>query len=40
MLIHSEVVAVLGRTFLGSPGDQEVKFVGAAVRASRPGIGL
>jgi hypothetical protein len=40
MLIHLEVVAVLGRTFLGSPGDQEVKFVGTAVWASRPGNGL
>ena len=40
MLIHLEVVAVLGRTFLGSPVDQEVRFVGAVVRPSRPGIGL
>jgi hypothetical protein len=40
MLIHLEVVAVLEQTFLGAPGDQEVRFVGAAVGPSRPGIGL
>ena len=40
MLIHPEVVAVLEKTFLGSPGDQVVRFVGTAVGPSRPGIGL
>jgi len=40
MLIHPEGLAVLGKTFLGSPVDQEVRFVGAVVRPSRPGIGL
>ena len=40
MLIHLEVVAVLEQTFLGPPGDQVVRFGGAAVRPSRPGIGL
>jgi hypothetical protein len=40
MPFHPEVVAVLGKTFLGPPVDQEVRFVGAVVRPSRPGIGL
>ena len=40
MLIHPEVVAVLGQPFVGPPVDQEERFVGAAVAPSRAGIGL
>jgi hypothetical protein len=39
MSCHPEVL-VVGQTFLCPPVNQVVRFVGAAVAPSRPGIGL